>query len=164
MKPNKHEFELIINDILNLNEFKELDSEIHHGISRYGHSLRVAKTCYKISKCLHLDYPNITRAALLHDFYSNEQMKQYNKYQTFVYHQEQALKNATEHFELNEIQKNMIVSHMFPFCKTLPKYKESFLLGCVDKGVSAYEMYRYKLSLILGIYMIFFFNMITLQK
>ena len=36
-KKNKDEFLKIINDIENNNKFKELDNELHHGITRYGH-------------------------------------------------------------------------------------------------------------------------------
>ena len=44
----KEEFEILIKDIENNNNFKELDNEFHHGISRYGHSYRVAKGVYTI--------------------------------------------------------------------------------------------------------------------
>ena len=37
----KQEFDDIVADIINHPVFQELDSEMHHGISRYGHSYRV---------------------------------------------------------------------------------------------------------------------------
>lgn len=160
----KQEFEEIVKDILNHNEFKMLDHELHHGISRYGHSLRVAKYAYRVSKKLHWNYVNITRAALLHDFYLDDQLEEYGVAKTWCKHPEIALANAKKYFELDERQENMIISHMFPSCKIMPKYKESFLVTCVDKCVSFYEMYRFKASLVLGIWAIFVFNMLTLQK
>ena len=63
-----YEFDQIVNDITNHERFLDLKHELHHGISRYEHSLRVAKVTYQISKKLHLDYERATRAALLHDF------------------------------------------------------------------------------------------------
>lgn len=158
------EFENIVEDILNKKEFQALDCELHHGISRYKHSVRVARSAYKISKKLHWNYNDITRAALLHDFFLDEQLKQYNTAKTFYKHPEVALNNAQKYFSLTETQENAILSHMFPSCKVLPKYKESWLITLIDKGVSFYEMYRFKASLVLGIWTIFCFNILTLQK
>lgn len=158
------EFEAIIADIDSNINFRELDHELHHGISRYGHSYRVAKNVYKVTKKLHLNYIEATRAALLHDFYFDYQLEDKNPKERFKEHPKLAYLNAIKYFELNEMQKNMIESHMFPTTKTLPKYKESVCLTIVDKAVALYEMQRYKVGLKLGIYMIFIFNMITLHK
>jgi len=158
------EFESIINDITNHEKFCELKQELHHGISRYEHSLRVAKMTYKVTKKFHLDYERVTRAALLHDFYTNEQTKEYNIGKTFAVHPNIALINAKKYFDLDKKQQNIIASHMFPVCNTLPKYKESYIVTCMDKMVAFHEMYRYKISLMMGIYLIFLFNMITIQK
>ena len=159
-----YEFESIINDITNHPQFKELKDELHHGISRYEHSLRVAKMTYKISKKIHLDYERATRAALLHDFFLDEQTKEYSKGKTFKIHPVIALENAKHYFDLDKKQENIIASHMFPVCNTLPKYKESYIVTLSDKLVAAHEMYRYKASLMMGIYIIFLFNMISIQK
>lgn len=158
------EFEDITKDILNNKQFQELNLELHHGISRYDHSLRVAKYTFQISKKMHWNYENATRAALLHDFFLDSQLDQYNIAETWCKHPQIALENAKKYFILNSRQENAIVSHMFPSCKVMPKYKESWLITCVDKGVSFYEMYRYKAALVLGIWTIFVFNMLTIQK
>lgn len=159
-----YEFLDIIHDIIYHEKFKQLDLELHHGISRYGHSMRVAKYTYKIAKFMNWDYESITRAALLHDFFFDVQLENYGKAKTWCKHPEVAIINSKKYFELNDLQENIIVSHMFPSCKILPKYKESWLVTCVDKCVSFYEMYRFKASLVLGIWTIFLFNMLTLQK
>jgi len=158
------EFESIVNDIINHPKFNKLKQELHHGISRYEHSLRVAKMTYRISKRMHLDYERVTRAALLHDFFLDEQTKEYNVGKTFKIHPLIALENAKEYFDLDKKQENIIASHMFPVCSTLPKYKESYVVTLSDKLVAMHEMYRYKASLMLGVYMIFLFNMMTIQK
>ena len=49
---------------------------------------------------------------------------------------------------------------MFPLGKTLPKYKESWILTLVDKSVAIYEMSRFKLSNAIHLYSIFIINMI----
>ncbi len=160
-KRNKEKFECIVEDILNHKEFVKLKGELHHGISRYEHSLRVAKAAYHISKSMKLDYKSITRAALLHDFFFDEELSEYNKRQTLVEHPKKALENAKMYFELSKEQENAIVSHMFPLVGTIPKYKESLVVGLADKVVATHEMYRYKAVMQLGIVMIFFFNMMA---
>ncbi len=164
-KSQREEFDFIINDIVNDNNFKELDRELHHGISRYNHSYRVARGVYLLTKSLGFStYVEATRAALMHDFYFDFQLENKNKRKQFIEHPTLAVLNANKYFSLNEMQKNMIESHMFPTCRKLPKYKESICLTLVDKLVALYEMQRYKLVMKLGVYVLFVFNMITLQK
>ncbi len=160
----KKEFEYLIKDIENNNNFKELDNEFHHGISRYGHSYRVAKGVYKITKKLGMNYEEATRAALMHDFYFDYQLEDNTPMKNLVAHQNMAVLNASKHYELSDMQKNMIESHMFPLSKVLPKYKESICLTIVDKAVAIYEQQRYKVGMKLGVYLLFVLNMITLQK
>lgn len=163
-KSNKKEFESIINDILINNKFKELDGELHHGISRAGHSLRVAKNTYKITKKLNLNYEKATRAALMHDFYTSNDLESKNSFEALSEHPSKALENARKYYNITSLEANIIESHMFPMGHKVPKYAESWIVSLVDKGVAFYEMYRYKLSLTLGIYIIFMFNMITIQR
>ena len=61
------EFERIISPVLEIEEFNQLKFITHHGITRYDHSMRVAYLSYKVCKALHLDYKEVTIAALLHD-------------------------------------------------------------------------------------------------
>jgi len=159
-----YEFDSIVNDITNHPKFSLLKQELHHGISRYEHSLRVAKMTYRFSKKFHLDYERATRAALLHDFYLNEETKDFSSHKTLVEHPEIALFNAKKCFDLDLKQENMIESHMFPLSRNIPRYKESWIVSLSDKIVATHEMYRYKASLMMGIYLIFLFNMITMQK
>lgn len=163
-KSQKNEFETLVKDIINNQNFKELDSEMHHGISRFGHSYRVAEGVYKLTKKLHFNYKEATRAALLHDFYFNYQLEENGDVKNLVEHPKIALLNASKYYNLSDLQKNMIVSHMFPMGKVFPKYKESICLTLVDKVVAIYEQQRYKVGMKLGVYLLFVFNMITLHK
>lgn len=163
-KSQNQEFNLLIKDILNNQNFRELDNELHHGISRFGHSYRVAENVYKVTKKLHMNYKEATRAALLHDFYFNYQLEENGDVKNLGEHPNMALLNASKYYELSDLQKNMIASHMFPMGKTLPKYKESICLTIVDKVVAIYEQQRYKMAMKLGVYLLFVFNMITLHK
>lgn len=160
----EREFDTIVKDIINNNNFRELDNEIHHGISRYGHSYRVAQHVYKMTKALKLNYIDATRAALLHDFYFNYQLEENTEFKNLKEHPSMALLNASNYYELSDMQKNMIESHMFPLGKVMPKYKESICLTIVDKIVAIYEQNRYKLGMKLGVYLLFIINMLTIQK
>lgn len=163
-KSQNQEFDLLIKDIINNPNFRELDNEMHHGISRYRHSYRVAEGVYKLTKKLHFNYKEATRAALLHDFYFNYQLEENGEAKNLVEHPNMALLNASKYYELSDLQKNMIASHMFPLSKVLPKYKESICITIVDKIVAIYEQQRYKVGMKLGVYLLFLFNMITLHK
>ena len=160
----KDEFDTIIEDIVKNNDFRELDNEAHHGVSRFGHSMRVAKGVYKVTKALHFHYKEATRAALLHDFYFNYQLEENGEVKNLVEHPKMAYLNASHYFELNDLQKNMILSHMFPLGNTMPKYKESICITLVDKAVAVYEQQKFKVGMKLGVYFLFLFNMITLHK
>ncbi len=165
MSKQKQEFLAITSDILNNPQYKELSQELHHGVSRYGHSCRVAYGVYIITKNMHFkNYKDATRAALLHDFYFNYQLEDEGACEKFVIHPSLALLNASKYYDLNDMQKNMIESHMFPTSKVAPKCKESVCLTLVDKLVALYEMQRYKIGMKLGIYILFIINMINIQK
>jgi len=150
-------FQNIAKDIIYRSKYKELKNIKHHGLNRYIHIMRVSKFTYKISKFLHLDYVSATRAALLHDYFiesSEKNRKMLSNHPLIAY------QNAIRDYDLNEKEINAITSHMFPLGKTLPKYKESWVLTIVDKCVALYEMSKFKLSNAVYLYSIFFVNMV----
>lgn len=140
----------IVNDILNNDIFLNIDNIEHHGTSRLSHSLRVSYYSYKITKKLKLNYINTARAGLLHDFFmSYEDRNKREKLLSTFTHPKYALINASNNFKLNNMEKNIIRSHMFPLNYAIPKYSESWIVSFVDKCVAVYEFitcYRYQLS------------------
>ena len=138
------EFESIANEIINSDKYQSLKDENHHGLSRYEHSLRVAKNTYRISKRLNLDYMSATRGALLHDYFTDEDYRNTKGFKKYSMHPVIALNNAIREYDLNEKEENIIVSHMYPMGKTKPNCKESWLVTGVDKFVAIYECARYK--------------------
>ena len=159
-----YEFDQIVSDIANHEEFLALKHELHHGISRYEHSMRVAKMTYSVTKKAKLDYERATRAALLHDFYTDKDSEGYNSKDTFKVHPKIAAMNAKKYFDIDKKQENMIEAHMFPISAVNPKYKESWIVSVADKVVASHEMYRYKAQMVIGIWLIFLFNVIAIQK
>ena len=153
-------FDEIAKDIINTKKFNDLKKENHHGLTRYVHVMRVSKFTYKIAKFFKLDYVSATRAALLHDYYTSEDLKDISEPKKLKEHPHIACINALNEFKLNKKEENAIKSHMFPLGKELPKYKESWVLTGVDKGVATYEMTKFKLTTALTIYTLFITNMI----
>lgn len=161
----KKEFELIINDINKNKKFLELKSELHHGINRYEHSMRVAKVTYIIADFFKMkNIKETTRAALLHDFYTDLDLSGDSSIKRLKTHPSMALVNSLKYFKLSELQKDIIVTHMFPTTINIPHYKESWLVSLIDKIVSTYEMLRYKISLNMGTYFLFFVELIKLAE
>ena len=124
----------IVSDIINNEEFLKLKFYRHHDNTRLDHCLKVSYSAYKLTKKFNLDYKAAARAGLLHDFfygdlrYINVIERKYmlNAHPYFAYY------NASKIFKLNEKEKNMILSHMFPISYEVPRYKESILLDLVD--------------------------------
>ena len=137
-------FESIANEIINSDRYQALKNENHHGLSRYDHSLRVAKNTYRLSKKLKLDYISATRGALLHDYFTDEDYRNTKGMKKYSMHPVIALNNAIREYDLNQKEENIIVSHMYPMGKTKPNCKESWLVTGIDKYVALYECARYK--------------------
>ncbi len=137
-------FDSIAEEIINSDKYQALKEENHHGLSRYDHSLRVARNTYRLSKKMKLDYVSATRGALLHDYFTNEEYRNTKGIKKYSMHPVIALNNAIREYKLNPIEENVIVSHMYPMGKVKPNCKESWLVSGVDKGVAIYECARYK--------------------
>ncbi len=137
-KYQDEEFFEIVEPIINNAEFKKIKNIHHHGITRYDHCMRVAYFSYKISKFLHLEYKEVTEAALLHDFFIDE-VSDKNKYEQLIKHPDYALENAKKYFKLTAKQEDIIKNHMFPVTTSIPKYKESWLVDVIDDVAAIYE-------------------------
>ena len=138
------DFADIAEDIINSEKYQSFKNENHHGLSRYDHSLRVARNTYKLSKKFNLDYVSATRGALLHDYFTDDDYRNTKGMKKYSMHPVIALNNAIREYELNSTEENIIVSHMYPMGKTKPNCRESWLVTGVDKGVAIYECARFK--------------------
>lgn len=143
-KPAEHEYTHIVSDILEHNVFKQLQNFFHHNSSIYEHAKVVSYVSYRICKYLNLDYKSAARGGLLHDFFlydwrdHDEPDLAKEKYHGMA-HPKIALGNSMKHFELNEIEKDIIVKHMWPLTLIPPKFQESFVVSFADKYVSSKE-------------------------
>ena len=132
------EFNDIVSDILELDEFDKLKTCDHHGITRHNHCMRVSYYTYLITKKLHLNYKSATRAALLHDFFIDE-VKDLNGLARLQKHPKYALENSKKYFNLSKLEEDIIITHMFPITIRPPRYLESFLVDLIDDVASIYE-------------------------
>lgn len=155
------EFNNIISDILKNKEFIDLKYEIHHGISRLDHSLNVARLTYKMCKRLHVkNYEEITRAALLHDFFRTDDVPE----KCFLNHPLKAVECSKKNFEISDFQENIIAAHMFPVTKNIPKHVGSWIVSGADKAVAIYECTKYKVPLTIGAAFLFCMNICFIQR
>lgn len=145
IEPNiNKEYERYIQELIQ-NEFVlSMKKYIQHGnISCFTHCLYVSYVSYRVCKRLGFDYRSAAIGGLLHDFflYDWHIADSHNGLHGFN-HSYIALQNANKHFQLNEIEKDIIYKHMWPLTIRLPKYKEAFIVTLVDKYCTFMEILR----------------------
>ncbi len=118
---------------------QELKKYPNHMISNlYDHSSRVALCAYDLSRRLHMDIDGRSLAigAMLHDYYlykawHNESI---GTKEHWLGHPVTALKNAEKEFQLSDLEKNIITSHMWPLTFLhFPRSREAVLVCFADK-------------------------------
>ncbi len=147
-KYNLSEFYNIISDIISNDTVKQMKNYRQHcNTSCYKHCMQVAYYAYITCKKLKLDYVSAARGAMLHDLFLYDWR---NKAITstlpglhaFV-HPIIAFENANKIFNLNDIEKDIIIKHMWPVTFKFPKYRESYIVTLMDKYSACLETYHY---------------------
>lgn len=145
------EFSELLNEFINNDKYKELSNYIAHGnTTLLNHSINVAYLCYqysnkKIKK--KYDIKSLIRGALLHDFYLYDWHDKNHKRPHGFFHPKIAYDNAIKYYDLNNIETNIIKSHMFPLTLfIIPKYRESWLVQKMDKKATYLEMKNKKIN------------------
>ncbi len=138
---NAVEFHDCVNDLLQLEDVQKLDDFSQHmNTSRLQHSINVSYYSYLMCKFLHFDYRSAARAGLLHDLYLYDWRVEQRALYHAGYHPKEALKNARVLVDLNKIEADAIVKHMWPLTPSLPRYKESFIVTLADKYCTGCEV------------------------
>ncbi|MDD6468267.1 MAG: HD domain-containing protein [Erysipelotrichaceae bacterium] len=115
--------------VLELKKFNQ-----HHRYSRFDHSVSVAYYTYKMCLKWHVEPKEIVRAALLHDLFIYDWRVEKSEFGSHAFaHPKEACINAEKIMPLTDMQKNCILSHMFPLSKTMPRYKGSWIIQAADK-------------------------------
>ena len=149
---NMKEYDDIINkyasDIINNKKYLSQDKYIQHGkTSVLTHELNVTKYALKIVKKykIKVDHRSLVRGSLLHDYFLYDWHISDKSHRLHGFHHaRKAMENADKDFNLNKIEKNMILCHMFPLNLRIPKYKESIILCISDKIVATIETIKRK--------------------
>jgi len=141
----KEKLDFFLKDI----DFYNMKTNIQHGSTNCVlHSIAVTHFSLIVAIKLHLkvNYIDITTGALLHDYflYDWHDKEKCQKWHGFK-HPVIALKNATNKWNLNDVEKDIITTHMFPLTLSkMPKYKESVLVCIIDKICALYETFARK--------------------
>lgn len=143
--PADAEYIECVQDILDNEEFASMKNYIQHGtVTCLDHSVSVSYRSYLTCKEFGLDYKAAARAGLLHDFFlydwHTRSKETGEKFHGFT-HPKVALQNATEHFELSELEKEIILKHMWPLTVIPPKFKETYVVLYHDKACSLKETF-----------------------
>lgn len=157
----------IVDSILKNEEYKKIGNIKHHHNTRLDHCMKVSYYSYKLAKAFNLDEQATAKAGLLHDFYLEtikDQDTVKDKLKLFsINHPQEAVNNSKRYFGLNEKEENIIASHMFPLSNKMPKYKESWIVTTVDKGLALTEFVRY-FNYKFGLYVIFIINVLKIKS
>jgi len=179
-KKTNVEFENLVSDILKSEYFLETKKDLHHGTSKYEHSVRVAKLSYRLSKFFNADVISATRAGLLHDFFfGTRKEKPENSY---LRHPVTASNNARKYFNVSKKEAEAIKTHMFhqvllkkvfPFINRKekvsvkefkPKSKEGWIICASDLLVSVMECERFQFTYVANISLLIIFNIILFKN
>ncbi|MDU5098918.1 MAG: HD domain-containing protein [Peptoniphilus grossensis] len=140
---NKEKLEEIIAFLSENTRFDETKNFIQHGnTSVYTHVISVAKKSIEIAEKYNLkvDMDSMIRGALLHDYFLYDWHD--GKRERWIHgftHPMKAYKNAKSEINLNRLERDIIIKHMFPLTIIPPKYLESWIVTYSDKYVSAVE-------------------------
>lgn len=117
---------------------------IQHGcVTTYEHCMRVAAISFWLNRRLNLgcDEASLVRGAFLHDFYLYDWHQPHPEAGLHGFsHPAIALANAEQRYTLNDRERNVIRSHMWPLTLlTPPRCREAAVVCVADKMSSATE-------------------------
>lgn len=132
---NREAFFCCIADLLETPQVRSLRQiGAHRNSNCYEHSVFVAYVSFLLCRKLHWDYRAAARGGLLHDlFLYDRKDKGCFPGKHLRFHPHAALQNASRLCTLSSKEADIIVKHMWPVTRPLPRYKESYLVSSVDK-------------------------------
>ena len=112
----------------------------HGGTSVYEHCLNVACESLMLARRVKqsVDERAMVRGALLHDYFLYDWHQPGHGLHGFR-HPAIALKNAARDFRLGDVERDVILRHMFPLNLAPPRYRESLIVCLADKICAARE-------------------------
>ena len=135
--PQISDYHKAVRDVIGSDEVLKLKEFSHHRcMTRFQHCLNVSYYSFLMCRKLGLKAEQAARAGLLHDLY--EDCPKCTR-RHLVDHPEKALENALESFRLTKVEQDIIVKHMWPIRRGVPKYPESMVVMLTDKYIALIE-------------------------
>lgn len=122
--------------VLSLGEFRH-----HIGTTRFQHSLNVSYYTFLLCRFFRLNAKSAARAGLLHDlFFYDRHTHERVANSHPAEHANIAFYNASQMFSISELEGDMIINHMWPMTRHLPRHRETFMITLVDKFCAVAEV------------------------
>lgn len=134
------EFREQIEGLLQNEMVRRLDEcKQHFKYTRLRHSMDVAFYSYCLARKLRLDSRSVARAGLLHDLFFHSEGQHSGS--LLFSHPKIALENARGICQLNRVEEDIILRHMFLLTLRPPRYREGYVVTLVDKVCAAREFF-----------------------
>lgn len=140
---NWNSFCSCVEDLLGTEEVRSMRTIPHHPCCNcYEHSVFVAYVAFRLARRFGLDYCMAARCGLLHDLYLyNAREKGSHPGNQCFYHPVAAARNAGILCGgLSEKEENIILSHMWPLSRYLPRSREAAVVSLADKMCATVEV------------------------
>ena len=137
------EYRACVEELLFSSQVQHMKSIRHHpGVSCYEHSVFVSYVAWYLADRWGADARTAARAGLLHDLYLYDPRTLPSYRQCFA-HPVAALKNAWALCgSLTPMEENIIISHMWPLARRMPRYREALVVNLADKLCATAEVVR----------------------
>ncbi len=136
----------IIKDILYTPQVQLLKQYVqHYNSNRLKHSIDVSYLSYKIAIKLKLNYKSVARAGLLHDlFYYDWRDTKFELGTHAFIHSRVAIRNAKKITNLSDMEKDIILKHMWGLTIWTPHFKETILVDLIDDWIAIKDFFDKK--------------------
>ncbi|MEG0770502.1 MAG: phosphohydrolase [Clostridia bacterium] len=132
-----------LDEICKVDRVLQMGSFTQHGnVSCLHHSISVAYVSYAVAIKFHLkvNLKSLIKGALLHDFFLYDwETEKLNPMRHLRIHPHIALENASAYFSISDVERDIIVKHMWPIGLGIPRYLESFIVNIADTSCAAFE-------------------------
>ncbi|HFC9348800.1 TPA: HD domain-containing protein [Enterococcus faecium] len=135
------EYMSYVQDLLETEAVKKLANYTQHVHStRLEHSISVSYYSYLLAKKWDGNAKATARAGLLHDlFYYDWRTTKFDEGTHAYIHPRIAVKNAEKITDLSDLERDIILKHMWGATIAPPKYKEGYIVTFVDKYCAVKE-------------------------
>lgn len=131
---DRQAFARCVGDLTMQGPVQRLRHYVHHRrTNRYDHALLVAYLSFTLARRWKWDSRAVARAGLLHDLFWQECD---GSWHLCVHHPEMAVENAAQLTTLSPKERNIILSHMWPAGRHLPRCREAWLVDLMDNVVA----------------------------